>query len=80
MKSLLYILKALFPFLFSSKLGTSEFSARRVSVGELMNMLGTPAFAGHRHGFRPPFRTNGASRRKKTNRLHQSTKTRNKHR
>lgn len=80
MKFFLLIFKALTNFFSNIFRSIGKPVSRSMTAAELMRML-QPEFAGiGRHAFRPPFRTNGASRRRKTNRLHLSTKTRNKHR
>lgn len=65
--SIVRLFKQLFPIFFASQLAALPVS------GYLANRT-------YRTPFTIPYRTNGASRRKKTNRLRLSTKTRNKHR
>lgn len=80
MKTLLLVLRLLFPFFFASNLNAKPYSVKPVSAVDLMNLLQPKFVFAGANRFQPPMRTNGASRRKKTNRLTLSKLTRNKHR
>jgi hypothetical protein len=70
LKMIIDVLRKLFPFIFTSTLRPLTFSEQL-------------AYATHYkplHRFQFFGRSNGRSHRRKTNRLHLSTKTRNKHR
>ncbi|HEX8248964.1 MAG TPA: hypothetical protein VF599_12375 [Pyrinomonadaceae bacterium] len=73
--------RALFPFLFASQLSPlyRAPAGYRLSLDDLKGMFPHLAYGGA-HSFRVPYRSNGASRRRKSNRLRISKMTRNKHR
>ena len=79
MKRITAILQRLFPLFFNSLLRNSNYGRASVSGSQIASLL-QPTYVRVPSGFPIPIRTNGRSRRRKTNRLHLSTKTRNKHR
>ncbi len=79
MKRIAAILQRLFPLFFNSLLREANYGNSRVSKSQIASLL-QPSYVRVPNGFPIPPRTNGTSRRRKSNRLHLSTKTRNKHR
>lgn len=79
MKRITAILQRLFPLFFNSLLRQAGYAHRTISSAQLA-ALTAPRYVRVPNGFQIPARSNGASRRRKSNRLHMSKATRRKHR